>query len=34
MRQLAELDPAVAVFGHGPPIFDAGPKLKTFVESL
>ena len=34
MRRLAELDPAVAVFGHGPPIFDAGPKLKAFVESL
>jgi hydroxyacylglutathione hydrolase len=34
MRRLADLDPAVAVFGHGPPIFDAGAKLKTFVESL
>ena len=34
MQRLAELDPAVAVFGHGPPIFDAGPKLRAFVDSL
>lgn len=34
MRRLAELDPAVAVFGHGPPIFGAGRKLRAFVDSL
>lgn len=34
MRRLADMDPAVAVFGHGPPIFEAGPKLRAFVESL
>jgi len=34
MRRLAELNPAVAVFGHGPPLFEAGPKLKAFVDSL
>lgn len=34
MRRLADLDPAVVVFGHGPPLHDAGPKLKAFVERL
>lgn len=34
MRRLAELNPAVAVFGHSPPLFEAGPKLKAFVDSL
>jgi hydroxyacylglutathione hydrolase len=34
MRRLAELDPAVALFGHGPPLFEAGPKLKAFAGSL
>jgi len=34
MRRIAELDPAIAVFGHGPPIFGAGPKLRAFVDAL
>ena len=32
--RLADLDPAVVVFGHGPPLFEAGPKLKAFVGAL
>ena len=34
MRALAELDPAVAVFGHGPPLLQAGAKLRAFVDAL
>jgi glyoxylase-like metal-dependent hydrolase (beta-lactamase superfamily II) len=34
MRRLADLDPAVVVFGHGPPLHNAGPKLKAFVDRL
>jgi glyoxylase-like metal-dependent hydrolase (beta-lactamase superfamily II) len=33
MRRLAALEPAVAVFGHGPPLRDPG-KLKTFADGL
>lgn len=34
MRRLADLNPAVAVFGHGPPILEAGSKLRAFVDAL
>ncbi|MBV9425394.1 MAG: MBL fold metallo-hydrolase [Solirubrobacterales bacterium] len=34
MKRLAELDPAVALFGHGPPMFDADRHLGTFVDGL
>jgi hydroxyacylglutathione hydrolase len=34
MRRLAELDPSVACFGHGPPVTDAAPKLRAFVAQL
>ena len=34
IRRLAELEPAVACFGHGPPVIDAAPKLRTFVATL
>lgn len=34
MRRLADLDPAVAVFGHGPPLRDAGRRLRAFVDAL
>ena len=34
MRRLAELRPRVALFGHGPPVFDAEAKLAAFVEKL
>jgi hydroxyacylglutathione hydrolase len=34
MRRLAELEPAIACFGHGPPVTDAAPKLRAFVASL
>lgn len=34
MRRLADLGPSVAVFGHGPPVFDAGAKLSAFVDAL
>jgi hydroxyacylglutathione hydrolase len=32
-RRLAELEPALACFGHGPPLRDP-PKLRAFVEGL
>ena len=31
-RRLAELEPNVVAFGHGPPLHDAAPKLKEFVR--
>jgi glyoxylase-like metal-dependent hydrolase (beta-lactamase superfamily II) len=34
MRRLADLEPSVACFGHGPPVTDAAPKLRAFVASL
>lgn len=34
MRRLADLNPAVAVFGHGPPLQDAGARLKAFVDAV
>src|SRR3712207_3642950 len=34
MRRLAELEPSVACFGHGPPVTDAAPKLRAFVAAL
>ncbi|CAN5712294.1 hypothetical protein BH18ACT15_BH18ACT15_09580 [soil metagenome] len=34
MRRLAALEPSVAVFGHGPPLLEAGPKLAAFVDTL
>ena len=34
MRRLAELEPSVACFGHGPPVMDAAPKLRAFVAGL
>ena len=33
-RRLAALEPAIAVFGHGPPLFDAAAKLRAFVARL
>ncbi|MCP9488267.1 MAG: MBL fold metallo-hydrolase [Solirubrobacteraceae bacterium MAG38_C4-C5] len=34
MRRLAELEPAIAGFGHGPVLTDAAPKLRAFVDGL
>ncbi len=34
MRRLAALQPATVVFGHGPPLTDAAPKLRAFVATL
>ena len=34
MRRLAELEPSVACFGHGPPVTDAAAKLRAFVAKL
>jgi len=34
MRRLAELEPSVACFGHGPPVTDAAAKLRAFVATL
>ncbi|MDQ3741302.1 MAG: MBL fold metallo-hydrolase [Actinomycetota bacterium] len=34
MRRLADLEPSVACFGHGPPVTDAAPKLRAFVATL
>ena len=34
MRRLASLEPAVACFGHGPPVTGAAPKLRAFVAGL
>ena len=34
MRRLAELEPSLACFGHGPPVRDAAAKLRAFVARL
>jgi hydroxyacylglutathione hydrolase len=34
MHRLADLDPAIACFGHGPVVRDAAPKLRAFVDAL
>lgn len=34
MRKLAELEPSIACFGHGPVVHDAAPKLRAFVAKL
>ena len=34
MRRVVDLNPAVVVFGHGPPLQDAAPRLRAFVDSL
>ena len=34
MRRLAELEPSVACFGHGPPVTGAAAKLRAFVAEL
>ena len=34
MRRLADLEPSVACFGHGPPVADAAPKLRALVATL
>ncbi|HEX8205721.1 MAG TPA: MBL fold metallo-hydrolase [Solirubrobacteraceae bacterium] len=34
MRRLADLEPAIACFGHGPPVTDAAPQLRAFVAAL
>ena len=34
MRRLAELEPEVAYFGHGPVIAGAAPRLKAVVDAL
>ena len=34
MRRLAELEPSLACFGHGPPVTGAAPKLRAFVAGL
>ena len=34
MRRLAELEPQVACFGHGPVLRDAAPKLRALVDTL
>ena len=34
MRRLAELEPRVVGFGHGPVVHDAAPKLAAAVATL
>ncbi|HEX8086282.1 MAG TPA: MBL fold metallo-hydrolase [Solirubrobacteraceae bacterium] len=34
MRRLADLEPSVACFGHGPPVTDAAAKLRACVAEL
>ena len=34
MRKLADLEPSIACFGHGPVMYDAAPKLRAFVAKL
>ena len=34
IRRLAELEPEIACFGHGPVITGAAPRLKAFVDAL
>jgi hydroxyacylglutathione hydrolase len=31
-RKLAELEPSLALFGHGPPVRDAAAKLRAYVD--
>jgi len=33
-RRVAELEPAIVGFGHGPVLLDAAPKLKAFVATM
>jgi hydroxyacylglutathione hydrolase len=34
MKRLADLEPAIACFGHGPPVTGAAPKLRACVASF
>ena len=34
MHRLADLEPDIACFGHGPIVRDAAPKLRAFVSAL
>ena len=34
IRRLAGLHPRIALFGHGPPLFDAEAKLTAFVDNV
>lgn len=34
MRRLADLEPSIACFGHGPPVTGAAAKLRAFVQRL
>ena len=34
MRRLADLEPALACFAHGPPVTDAAPRVRAFVAKL
>ena len=34
MRKLADLEPSIACFGHGPVLHDAAPKLRAYVAKL
>ena len=34
MRKLADLEPSVACFGHGPVVTDAAPKLRAYVDKM
>ena len=33
MKRLADLEPSIACFGHGPPVTDAAPQLRSFVAA-
>ena len=33
MNRLADLEPSIACFGHGPPVTDAAPQLRSFVAA-
>lgn len=34
MQKLAGLDPAIALFGHGPPLRDARNEIRAFLDAL
>jgi glyoxylase-like metal-dependent hydrolase (beta-lactamase superfamily II) len=34
IRRLADLEPAIVCFGHGPPLRDAAPRLRALASSL
>jgi hypothetical protein len=34
MKRLADLEPAIACFGHGPPVTAAAPKLRACVAAF